>query len=57
MGFKALQARNSTDYLRNVEWTRILTYIPTYGWVTDPTQMTPGLGYWIYVSEEGTIVP
>ncbi len=57
MGFKALQEMNSTYYLRGVDYIRRLTYIPTYGWVRDPLTMMPGYGYWIYVSEEGVIVP
>jgi len=59
VGFKSLQTVNTTDYLRGVSYVRTWAYYPwdPDKWVRDPAQMIPGLGYWIYVSEEGTIVP
>jgi len=56
IGVKSLETLNTSDYLKGVDYVRIWGYISGQ-WVRDPSQMMPGFGYWIYVSEEGYIVP
>ena len=46
-----------SDYLLGVEYVRVYEYVDGYDSLSADEDMTPGRGYWISVSADGTIYP
>jgi len=57
MGFKSTTPMTVSEYLLGVEYVRIYEYVDGYHMLTASDNMMPGRGYWIAVSEPGTIYP
>jgi hypothetical protein len=59
VGFKSMENMAAKDYLMGTEIVRIYGF--DGGWFSLPydysNNMTPGLGYWVAFSEDGTIYP
>ena len=65
IGFKSIITRSHEDYLYNVagDYTVIWGYDPTDGYFLvfrsppGKGQLEPGLGYWLWMGQDGTIIP
>jgi len=58
IGYKETVQMNASEYLEGVEYIRLYTYADGRWKAVRPTdKMVPGQGYWIAVSEEGSIYP
>jgi len=62
IGFKSVTSQNATDYLESIDgkYTVIYGYnaaADTYVTVKKTDYLQPGYGYWIAITEAGTIYP
>lgn len=57
IGFKETYTMTVGDYLAGVEYVRVYEFVDAYNSLTATDYMIPGRGYWIAVSEPGTIYP
>lgn len=57
IGFKETYYMTVEDYLAGVEYVRVYEFIDGYNALSATDYMIPGRGYWIAVSEPGTIYP
>jgi hypothetical protein len=61
IGFKSTVNRSASDYLSGIagKWVSLWTFKPGIGYqrLYGTDNMEPGLAYWIYMLEQGTIVP
>jgi len=57
VGFKSTSAKTVSEYLLGVDYVRVYEYVAGYNSLSASDYMMPGRGYWIAVSEAGTIYP
>ena len=57
VGFKSTSTMTVSEYLLGVEYVRVYEYVDGYHVLTANDNMVPGRGYWVAVSEPGTIYP
>lgn len=57
VGFKSTTPMTVSEYLTGVSYARVYEFITGYNALSADEDMTPGRGYWIAVSADGTIYP
>ena len=57
VGFKETYTMRVSDYLAGVSYARVYEYVGGYHSLSASDLMKPGQGYWIAVTEAGTIYP